>query len=126
MRDSPSATDRHGAVITARLTRYLGDRPVAYFRARVASESAREAVLHLSSTEELALWVNGRFLGFVYRDGYVSGDNDWNAWYDFATNPQHAGRRITIDLLVGDNEILVRSRARQFATGGFFAELEEP
>lgn len=83
-------------------------------------------MLHLSSTEELALWVNGRFLGFVYRDGYVSGDNDWNAWYDFATNPQHAGRRITIDLLVGDNEILVRSRARQFAAGGFFAELEEP
>lgn len=122
----PFATDRRGAVVTARLTRYLGDRPVAYFRTRVVSESPRETVLHISSTEELALWVNGRFLGFVYRDGYVSGDNDWNTWHDFATNPDHAGRRVTIDLIAGDNKIVVRSRAGQFAAGGFFARLEDP
>ena len=58
----------------------------------------RDAVLHLSTVDELGVFVNGRFWGFCYRDGYVSGENDWNAWYDFWKNPSHAGRKLTIQL----------------------------
>lgn len=82
-------------------------------------------MLHVSSTEELALFVNGRFWSFVYREGYLSGDNDWNAWYDFWSNREHAGRRVPIRLEQGQNEILLRSRNGYFASGGFFARLED-
>ena len=121
----PFATDRRGAVVTGRVTEYNGDRTVAYFRTEVNSEKARDAVLHISSTEELALFLNGRFWSFVYRDGYVSRDNDWNAWFDFWSNPRHAGRRVPIRLEKGTNEILLRSRSGYFASGGFFARLED-
>jgi hypothetical protein len=59
-----------------------------------------------------------------YRDGYISGDNDWNAWWDFGNNPDHAGRRVPIMLRSGDNRIVVRVRNGQFASGGFFAAIE--
>jgi hypothetical protein len=81
-------------------------------------------VLHVSTTDELALWVNGDFYGFVYRDGYVSSDNDWNAWWDFWRNPDHAGRRVPIELRKGENRIVVRARNGQFASGGFFARID--
>ena len=122
----PFSTDRRGAVVTGRITEYSGRRPVAYFRTRVDSRSDREAVLHISSTEELALFVNGRFWSFVYRDGYLSRANDWNAWHDFWSNDEHAGRRVPIRLRQGANEILLRSRNGYFASGGFFARLEGP
>lgn len=122
----PFATDRRGAVLTGRVTEYAGGRPVAYFRTHVRADSAKDAVLHFSTTDELALFVNGSFQGFVYRDGYVSGDNDWNAWFDFWKNPKHAGRKVTIKLRNGNNEIMVRVRNGEFASGGFFARMEEP
>ncbi len=121
----PFRTDRRGAVITGQVTEYAGERPVAYFRTYVASDAAKEAVLHISTTDELALFVNGVFQGFVYRDGYVSGENDWNAWFDFWSNPKHAGRKIPIALRAGKNEILVRVRNGEFASGGFFARIAE-
>lgn len=119
----PFAVDRRGAVLTGRVIEFLGGRPVAYFRTVVRDTDGGPAVLHVSSTDELALWVGGRFHGFVYRDGYVSGENDWNAWWDFRSNPDHAGRTIPIDLASGETEIVVRSRAGAFASGGFFAAL---
>ena len=99
-------------------------RPVAYFRTTVHSKTQREAVLHISTTDELALFVNDRFRGFVYRDGYISGDNDWNAWYDFWKNPKHEGRKVGIALRQGANRIVLRVRNGEFASGGFFARLE--
>jgi hypothetical protein len=120
----PFETDRRGAVVTGRVTEYLGARTVAYFRTTFTAESDRAAVLHVSTTDELALWVNGDFYGFVYRDGYVSSDNDWNAWWDFWRNPDHAGRRVPIELRKGENRIVVRARNGQFASGGFFARID--
>ena len=122
----PFPTDRRGAVVSGQVTEYSGGRSVAYFRTTIHSDSDREATLHISSTEELSLFLNGRFGGFVYRDGYLTSDNDWNAWYDFGVNPDHAGRRVPIQLRKGENEILLRSRNGQFAAGGFFARLEAP
>jgi hypothetical protein len=117
-------TDRRGAVITGRVTEYIGARGVAYFRTTIRSEEDREVTLHVSTTDEIALWVNEDFQGFIYRDGYISGDNDWNAWWDFGNNPDHAGRRVPIMLRSGDNRIVVRVRNGQFASGGFFAAIE--
>jgi hypothetical protein len=120
----PFPTDRRGAVISGRVTEYSGGRSVAYFRTTVSSDTNREAVIHISNTEELALFLNGQFWSFVYRDGYISPRNDWNAWFDFSSNPDHGGRRIPIQLQAGENEILLRSRTGQFAAGGFFARIE--
>ena len=121
----PFQTDLRGAVISGRVTEFRGGRPVAYFRTTVAAEAPRQAVLHLSSVDELAVWVNGRFQGYVYRQGYVD-DGDWNAWYDFWENPDHEGRRLTVDLAAGENHIVIRTYNGHFASGGFFAAWERP
>jgi len=121
----PFATDLRGAVISGRVTEFRGGRPVAYFRTTVATSEQRQAVLHFSSVDELGVWVNGRFQGYVYRQGYVD-DGDWNAWYDFWENPDHEGRRLTVDLESGENYIVIRTYNGQFASGGFFARWERP
>ena len=120
----PFATDRRGAVITGQVTEFFGDEPVAYFRTLVRSATEIDAILHVTTTDELAVFVNGIFEGFLYRDGYVSGDNDWNAWYDFWSNAKHAGSRTTIPLRRGENVIVLRVRNGHYASGGFFARLE--
>jgi hypothetical protein len=121
----PFDTDARGAVISGRVTEFRGGRPVGYFRTKIYADEPRQAVLHLSSTDELAVWVNGRFLGYVYRQGYVD-KGDWNAWYDFAENPDHAGRRVTLNLEAGENYVVIRTYNGQFASGGFFAKWEQP
>jgi len=121
----PFETDLRGAVISGRVTEFRGGRPVAYFRTTMAADEPRQAVLHFSSVDELAVWVNGRFQGYVYRQGYVD-DGDWNAWYDFWENPDHEGRRVTVDLEAGMNHIVIRTYNGQFASGGFFARWEQP
>jgi hypothetical protein len=79
----------------------------------------------VSTLDEIALWVNGRFEGFIYRDGYIDERNDWNAWHDFWRDPAHACRRVPIRLRRGDNVLMVRVRNGDFASGGFFARVEE-
>lgn len=120
----PFATDARGAVVTGRITEYNGNKPVAYFRTLLRAEAEKSMTLHLTTLDELALFVNGRFEGFIHRDGYVSGENDWNAWFDFWKNPKHAGSTVTIRLKAGVNQIVLRVRNGQFASGGFFARWE--
>jgi hypothetical protein len=118
-------TDLRGAVISGRVTEFRAGRPVAYFRTTMFADESRQAILHFSSVDELAVWVNGRFQGYVYRQGYLD-SGDWNAWYDFWANPDHEGRRITVDLVGGENHVVIRAYNGQFASGGFFARWEEP
>ncbi|CAM2064333.1 hypothetical protein SCOR_03120 [Sulfidibacter corallicola] len=119
-------TDRRGAVVTGRVTQYDGPLGTAYFRTTVKVDQAQTRFLHITTTDELALWVNGRYEGFVYRDGYMSGEkNDWNAWFDFLDEEGHRGRRHDLQLQPGENRIVVRVRNGQFASGGFFAALEK-
>lgn len=126
LRWRPFSTDDRGAVITGRVTEYAGTKPVAYFRTTIEAPAAGRTTLHFSSTDEIALFVNGRFYSFVYRQGYVSGAGlRWNAWHDFWKNPDHGGRRISIPVEAGENRIVVRVRNGQFASGGFFVR-EEP
>jgi hypothetical protein len=123
----PFQVDPRGAVITGKVTQYMGERTVAYFRTILQANVDQVVTLHVTTLDELALWINGSFFGYIYRDGYVSGDqNDWNAWYDFWKNPAHAGRRVPVELKAGQNQILIRSRNGQYASGGFFARIETP
>lgn len=112
----PFETDRRGGVITGRVVDYHGPNTVAYFRSQVEAGEAGDAVLHLSTVDDLALWVNGRFHWFIPRVGY--------AWYDFWRNPDHEGRRIPIRLEAGTNELVLRVRGGVYASGGFFARVE--
>lgn len=112
----PFATDRRGAVISASVVDYHGPRTVGYFRTTAEADAAGPATLHLSTVDDLAIWINGRFHWFVDRDGL--------AWWDFWQNEDHAGQRIPIDLVAGRNEIVIRVRGGVYASGGFFARLE--
>ena len=118
-------TDARGAVITGSITEYQGENTLAYFRTVLEAEKDTTVTLHFTTTDELTLYVNGKDAGRVYRDGYVSKGNDWNAWYDFWKNPQHQGRKKKIALNKGKNQLVVRVRNGQFASGGFFAYMEK-
>lgn len=109
-------TDARGAVVTGRLVDYHGPKTVAYFRTRVQSENDRQAFLQISTVDDLALWVNGRFHWFIPRGGL--------AWYDFWKNPEHKGQRIPIELRKGANDLIFRVRGGVYASGGFFARIE--
>jgi hypothetical protein len=110
------ATDPRGAVLTGKVTHYEGPRRVAYFHATVWSDRVQRVPFGVSSVDDLALWINGRFRG------YLSGGS--NAWWDFRTNEDHSGRRGTVELREGENHILVRVVGGTYATGGFFMSLE--
>ena len=112
----PFSTDARGAVVTGRVVDTHGPRSVAYFRTTVPSARSGEAFLHLSTIDDISLWVNGRFHWFV--------DRARRAWPDFWIHPDHAGQRIPIDLEKGDNELVIRVRGGVYATGGFFARIE--
>jgi hypothetical protein len=112
----PFATDERGAVITGMIADYQGPRSGAYFRTRIQSDRDEERWLRISTVDDLAIWINGRFWWFLARDK--------DAWFDFMKNPQHAGQRIPIQLRKGVNEIVLRVRGGVYASGGFFAALE--
>lgn len=110
----PFETDPRGAVITGRVTDFLGDRTVAYFRTTIPVSDGRAGQLQFSSIDDLAVWINGRFQGYGTR-GEI-------AWYDFGRNPDHAPtNRVALD--AGLNYVLIRVRGGQYATGGFFARV---
>lgn len=108
--------DSRGAIETARLLDFHGPNTVAYLRTRVHADSSGPAILRLSSVDDVALWVNGRFEGFYYRQD--------QAWHDHDRNDAHAGTAIRIRLNRGQNVIAVRVRGGTYAAGGFFAALD--
>jgi hypothetical protein len=112
----PFPTDGRGAVVSGAVADYHGPRTVAYFRTTLHSPLAESAVLHLSTVDDLAIWVNGRFHWFVRREGL--------AWWDFWINEEHRGRRVPIELRQGANEVVIRVRGGVYASGGFFARVE--
>jgi hypothetical protein len=109
-------TDGRGAVVTGTILDYLGPKTVAYFRTTVNHDKIGESILQVSTVDDLALWVNGRFRWFIPRNEL--------AWFDFWKNTEHHGQRIPIPLVKGENEIVLRVRGGIYATGGFFARIE--
>lgn len=112
---SPFPTDARGAVVTGRVVDYHGPNAVAYFRTTVNVGIGGPATLELSTVDDLAIWINGRFHWFVPRAGA--------AWHDIGRNPARASQRIPIALVSGGNDIVVRVRGGVYASGGFFARV---
>jgi hypothetical protein len=112
---APVAVDPRGAVVTGRDVDYHGPRTVAYYRAVVASQTTRTAELVFGTVDDLAVWINGRFEGFLPRQD--------SAWHDVHANPEHPGRRVRASLRAGTNDIVVRVRGGVYASGGFFCRL---
>jgi len=109
-------TDPRGAVLTGKVTDYEGPRRVAYFHATVRSDRDQDVPLGLSTVDDLALWANGRFRGFLSRAS--------TAWWDFRTNEDHRNNRGTVHLDEGENHFLVRVVGGTYATGGFFMSVK--
>ena len=108
----PFATDRRGAVVTARVVDFLHADPVAYFRTRLTV--SEPSYFELSSIDDTAIWVDDEFRGYGYADTF--------AWHDFGTNPDHATRdRVALD--PGERVVTIRVRGGRYAAGGFFARL---
>lgn len=109
------APDRRGGVTTGSVVDFHGPRTVAYFRTSIAAASAGEQRLIVSTVDDLAVWLNQDFQGFLPRQGA--------AWFDAEQNPAHAGQAIPLLLNAGTNELVIRVRGGVYASGGFFARL---
>jgi hypothetical protein len=87
---------------------------VAYFKTSIQVEGT-SARLQFSSVDNLAIWVNGVFEGYLSRDRF--------AWFDFGKNPEHPQTKGSVPLSHGNNVVVIRVRGGQYATGGFYARV---
>ncbi len=110
------STDKRGCLVTAKITGFTQGETVAYFRTIIEADEPREMTLDFSTREDLALWLNGEFLGYAYTDRY--------AWYDFRTNPEHNSGASTHQIPKGKSELIIRVRGGEYAGGGFFIYVE--
>jgi dienelactone hydrolase len=109
-------TDARGAVVTAPLIDFYGPRHRAYFYANLKAEREEDVTLLFSTANELFLWLNGEFLGFIYKEDF--------AWHDFWNNDQHRSRRSqrAVHLRPGENHLLILVNGGNYAGGGFFLQ----
>lgn len=108
------AVDPRGAVVSGRVADFVGDRTVAYFLASIDVPEGKAARFELSSIDHLAVWLNGKFEGYAYRDRL--------AWHDFGRNAEHPPTG-ELPLEEGLNRVLIRVRGGVYASGGFFARV---
>ena len=100
--------DPRGAVVTGRVTDFLGRRTVAYFLTTIEIPEGEAGRFEFSSIDHLAFWVNGRFEGYSYRDRL--------AWHDFGRNPDHPPTA-ALPLQEGSHRVLMRVRGVVVASG---------
>ncbi len=117
---TPAMQDARGAVIPAAHARTLsnGDRDVVVrsrFDAYVRDKDVPTR-LHLSSANDLTVWLNGQLVGTVARGDYI--------WSDHASNVARKGTTIALQPKAGENEITILVKGGRFAGGGMFVELE--
>lgn len=113
----PFSLDARTALETGRVVDYHGPNTVAYFRTVIDAREAGTAALRLSTIDDLALWLNGRFQGFIPKQD--------NAWADYWSNPAHKGDEVPLALRSGENRIVIRVRGGTYAAGGFYARVEK-
>ncbi len=112
----PFALDPRTALETGRVVDYHGPDTVAYFRTTILAARDGTVTLRLSTIDDLALWLNGRFQGFVPKQD--------SAWADYWSNPAHKGDEMPLALKAGENRIVIRVRGGSYAAGGFYARVE--
>ncbi len=116
------APDPRGAVITALITQSRsGDLDVAYLRSRfeIAEDaSGAPTWLAISAANRIDVWFNGYYRGTVAPERFI--------WSDYLSSAEHPGARIPLSPRVGENRIVLRVHGRNFAGGGFFADLVRP
>ncbi len=115
------APDPRGAVITALVTQSRsGDLDVAYLRTRFEVSDAAEAPtwLAISAANRIDVWFNGYYRGTVAPERYI--------WSDYLSSAKRPGARIPLSPSAGENRIVLRVHGRNFAGGGFYADLIRP
>jgi hypothetical protein len=112
--------DGRGCVLSGRVFEFASQRWFAYFHKKIQSQEKRTAVLGFSSANRLHVWLNGKYTGQI--------EPVYNAWYDFAENPEHKGSQIKLNLVEGVNhlQILAESVGRKYSGDGFYARLDFP
>lgn len=110
------AADLRGALVTSRLVDFTGPRHRAYLYTNLKADREEEVTLLFSTANELFVWFNGQFLGYVYKEDF--------AWHDFWKNEQHRSRRSlrSVRLKPGDNHLLILVNGGNYAGGGFFLQ----
>jgi len=102
-------------VLSSRVTEYRGARRVTYFHAPVDADAPGPAVLEISTADDLAIWLNGGFIGFAASQAA--------AWWDAGVDAAHAPVRAHVTLREGTNHLHVRVTGGVYATGGFFVRV---
>ena len=110
----PFSADGRGAVVSAKLAEFFGERRIVYFRIHVALDTPQR--LEFASAVRLVVRVNGTK---VQLEGPNVGPLDFRrvAWFDFREGPQ-----AWIELPPGDHEVTVEIKS-DYSGVGFFARL---
>ena len=74
--------------------------------------------LALSAANRIDVWFNGYYRGTVAPERFI--------WSDYLSSAEHPGARIPLSPRVGENRIVLRVHGRNFAGGGFYADLVRP
>jgi hypothetical protein len=112
--------DTRGAIITGQLTQYVsGERSVVYLRAGFEADAGQKvASLAISAANRVDVWMNGYYRGSVAPERYI--------WADHIDSPAHFGARLPLLPSEGRNEMTFRVYGRNFAGGGFYADIVFP
>ena len=114
--------DLRGAVITGLTTQYRsGENDIVYLRTSFdIAENLAEAPtwLAVSAANRIDVWLNGYYRGTVAPERFI--------WSDYLSSDRRPGARLPLAPSAGANEIILRVHGRNFAGGGFYADLIRP
>ena len=108
--------DHRGALATGQIVEFRCSRRVAYFRTRFRVAEGADVRLALSTVDDVAMWLDGAFLGF--------GGRGSAAWWDAPWNSERGAIAFPESLEPGEHELVVRVVGGNYARGGFYLWLD--
>jgi len=105
--------DGRGCLNTGRVIDRFSGNWYGYFHTEISSDTDRQAVLEVSTANQLILWMNGEPLPEVKGQKHI--------WYDFLDNPEHKGSTVAVQLKKGVNHLLILVRGGRYGGDGFYA-----
>jgi len=109
----PFKADPRGCVISGWVVDKFSGKSRAYFHTEISSDSKKNAVLEIDSTNNLTVWVNNALAGRIKAR--------FLAWHDFWENPDYPAQKINITLNPGKNHLVVMVNGGNYGGDGFFA-----